>query len=375
MNRLSTVIAFLAVAPLAGCGSKTGLRIPDIAPDHVDATDAPDQVCVPDVIPLSRRSADVMFLVDRSNSMRANLSGHDAPPSRWSLLQSALTLALPPLEATLSFGATFYPQVQAGPATIEQACSTSVAVDVPPARNHSARILQVFHDTQPGGGTPTYLALRLVHDWFDAQPRSADPRYIVLATDGGPNCNGALDAATCPCTSRNPDTLANNCPGDPALGFDPMPGNCLDDVRTLGELRAVAGRGIPVFVIGIDDPTRADLTAVLDLMADAGGRPNLAGPERYYRIRVPQDLDTAFQAIERTIARCVFVTTRPPASFEALHLEMGTLELPRDVSHTNGWDVTDRTAGELTLFGATCDRVANEPSPGLVVRSGCDDAG
>ncbi|MEI8256468.1 MAG: vWA domain-containing protein, partial [Deltaproteobacteria bacterium] len=336
--RLSAVLS-VAFVSLAGCGAKTGLLVPDIAPDHIDATDAPDLVCLPDLIPLTRRTADVMFLIDRSNSMRADISGQDLPPSRWNVLEGALSRALPPLEATLSFGATFYPQVQLGPPSVEQACLTSVRVDIPPARNNSAAILRVFQNTEPGGGTPTYLALRLVHSWFDAQPATRDPRYIVLATDGGPNCNAALDAATCPCTSHDPTTMASTCPGDPAMGFDPMPSNCLDDGRTLGEMRAVAGVGIPVFVIGIDDPTRPDLTAVLNLMADAGGRPNLAGPERYYRIRVPMDLDTAFQAIERTIAQCTFVTTRAPASFDSIHLDLGTQELPRDATRTNGWDV------------------------------------
>ncbi len=368
-----TAVVPLALLSLGGCGSKTGLLIPDIAPDHIDATDAPDLVCRPSVIPLTRRTADVMFLVDRSSSMNANIAGEQLPPSRWDVLAGALSRALPPLEATLSFGATFYPRVQNPPASVEQACSTELRIDLATARNNSAAILRVFQNTAPGGGTPTYLALRLVHTWFDAQPASRDPRYIVLATDGGPNCNLALDAATCPCTSVDRDSGQATCPGD--MANDPMPANCLDDGRTLGEMRAVAGAGIPIFVIGIDDPTRPDLTAVLNLMADAGGRPNLAGPERYYRIRVPEDLDTAFQAIERTIAQCTFVTTRAPASFDSIHLDLGTQELPRDTSRTNGWDVTDRAAGEITLFGTACDRVARDPAPALTVRYGCDDAG
>ncbi len=364
---------FLSLAltlPLVACGSKTGLLIPDIAPDHIDATDSPDIVCVPDRIPLSRRTADVMFLIDRSSSMRFDLAGDEVPPSRWDVLHAALGRALPPVSSTLALGAAFFPQVVMDPNNATEACSTLSNVDITPARNNADRILSVFDQTRPGGGTPTFEGLRTVRNWFAGQPATRDPRYVVLATDGGPNCNGSLDPFSCVCTSVDPATHSPTCADNGGFAE-----NCLDDRRTLTEMMRLVVDGVPVFVIGIDDPSRPELIDVLNRMAVVGGRPNMTGATRYYSVRNPADLDTAFQNIERTIAQCTFVTTRAPASFDSIHLLLDGTELPRDTTHTNGWDVTDRGEGEISIFGTECDRIANDPMPQLVVQLGCDDAG
>jgi hypothetical protein len=99
------------------------------------------------------------------------------------------------------------------------------------------------------------------------------------------------------------------------------------------------------------------------------------GPS-FYSVRSPSDLDNAFTAIEQTIAQCTFTTTTPPPNFDTIHVLVGgTEELPRDTLHRNGWDVTDRTAGEITLFGSTCSAIARDPNAALTVRFGCEDGG
>jgi hypothetical protein len=356
-----------------GCGSKTGLIVPDIAHPPIDATDAPDLVCVPGTIPLVRSTADVMLLVDRSNSMRLNLDGMtDVLPTRWQVLDQALQRALPPLESTLSFGAVFFPRPPTQPnPPIEDLCGVLSDIDIAPGLNHANAILQVFQRTQPSGGTPTFLGLQLIRQWFDAHPGGRDPRYVVLATDGGPNCNLDLDFTTCDCTSRDARTGLPNC----ADAMSPV--NCLDDRRTLIEIGRLVSSGAPVFVIGIDDPTRPDLRDVLTRMAIQGGRPNMTsmGPS-FYSVRSPSDLDNAFTAIERTIAQCTFTTATPPPNFDTIRVLLGgNEELARDTSHTNGWDVTDRSAGEITLFGSACDRIARDANAMLTVRFGCEDGG
>ena len=362
---------------LAACGAKTGLLVPDIAPDHIDATDTfdhPDIVdiqCAPDIIPLNRRTADVMFVIDRSHSMDLDIAGDMVPPSRWNVLRDALAATLPAIDSTLSLGALFFPQVTDG-SDIMQSCTTLTTIDVRPARNNANTILNLFNTTQPGGGTPTAQAFGVVSNYFASQPASRDPRYIVLATDGGPNCNLTLDPNTCICTSRDTNNLPNCSNPDPTQD---LPFNCLDDVNTIAAMTSIVATGIPIFVIGIDDPNRPDLTAVLNHMAQVGGRPNMSGSTSYYSVRQQTDLTSAFQSIERTIAQCTFVTERRPASFDTIHLLLTGQELSRDPSHMNGWDVTDSANDEITLFGATCDRVAHDPAPMLTVRLGCDDGG
>src|SRR5690242_9382786 len=102
-------VLFLALISAPGCGAKTGLLLPDVAIDVVtdayyrdvrDVSDVTDvtadvpKVCVPGTFKLEPRHAEVMFLIDRSNSMNLTLDGMDRMPgavdSRWRVLNSVL---------------------------------------------------------------------------------------------------------------------------------------------------------------------------------------------------------------------------------------------------------------------------------------------
>lgn len=83
----SLTTALAATLTLAGCGAKTGLRVPDVPQDHVDVVDVPDAprpICVdvdPDagVVTVNLETqpqvsiADVFFIVDRTGSMEQEI--------------------------------------------------------------------------------------------------------------------------------------------------------------------------------------------------------------------------------------------------------------------------------------------------------------
>jgi hypothetical protein len=372
-------IPLLASSGLAGCGAKTGLLVPDVIrlPDVVDVVqDTGPEACVPGQFALARRSAEVLFAIDRSSSMRLTLDGMEVPQgdprARWRVLRDALATALPPFQNQLEMGAVFFPQPVDDSADLMTACTGLNTLDLAPALDNATPIVRIFDATNPGGGTPTYGALVLASDYLQNAPRNF-ARYIVLATDGGPNCNFGLNPNTCACTSLDPTTNLPDC------ASANLPYNCLDESNTVRVIdQTYRNRNIPVYVIGIPDSTRPDLSVVLNHMADAGGRPRLppgVAGDHFYSVRSPADLGTAFQGIQQTIVQCAFVTPSQPDDPDGITIYLDGSPLPHDPTQMNGWEWTDRGFGELTLFGAACARVVAEPNATLTARVGCHDGG
>jgi hypothetical protein len=357
MTRREMAGLVLAAFAAVSCGAKTGLLVPDasVEPDAgMDAgTDA--GVCVPGPLALERRGAQILFAIDRSNSMFDTLDGRPpAPgePRRWDLLRETLEVVLRDADPLLEFGAEFYPLPPPIATTPEEACRVDARIDLPPGRGTSDELLSFFRLTQPAGGTPTALGLKAARDYFESRPATRIPRFVVLATDGGPNCNPdtGIPHTRCVCTG-SPDM----CITDPNFG----PYNCLDDVRTIDVIRGLFEElHIPVYVIGMDDPTRPDLADVLDRMAIAGGRPREEpGERRFYSVRRPDDLRGALETITESISRCVFNLTPVPAADALVHVRVDGVFIPHDPTRTEGWDFTSASRSEITLFGGACERV------------------
>ena len=355
------ILVALSLALTLGCGAKTGLLIPD-ADLPFDAgmdagtdagIDAP--ICMPQPIALSRRGAQVMFVLDRSNSMDDTLQGDDREPddprpSRWDEVGRALSDVLRGGDPLLEVGAKIYPNVPDMIGSPEDACMVASGIDLAPGPGRVERFLDLIMSTVPAGGTPTASALGSVERFYTSRPAVGVPRFVVLATDGGPNCNPdpMPGPPECVCTGAPENCL------DPRFG----PFNCLDEGSTIDVIRRLNDLSIPVYVIGINDPTRPDLADVLDRMADAGGRPRATpGERRFYSVGRRDELEGALMTITSTIARCVFELDPVPPADATLAVAMDGLLIPQDGTRTEGWDFTAPDRSEITLFGGACARV------------------
>lgn len=336
--------AFVALLLLSGCGAKTGLLIPDSG-EPVDAgLDAGEDAgfFCPDVpVPLVRREVETVFLIDRSGSMSLTWDGRPGGvglPNRWTIVRDTLGSVLPPYDRELLFGAKLFPD--------GLDCQVTGGLDVAPQRDGVGPLLDLFDAYVPEGGTPAAVAIQNVLD--DLDPDSPNPRVFVIAMDGGPNCNDALDTSMCVCTSAR-----RACLEPPPDG----PQSCLDDARTLDVVRSAnEEQGVPVVVVGIDDPTRPDLSDFLDEMAIAGGLPRNDGADRrFYSAREPEDLGVAFNSIAELISRCVLSVPEPPPEGSTVSVQVNGVPLPRDESQMEGWDWTDEARGAMAFFGSTCD--------------------
>lgn len=350
-----------SVVAIASCGSRTGLwgadslgALPDgggadaLVDGGVDGAVA----CTPGRFTFVLATAQLMFVVDRSGSMAFSLDGRqpdsrgNLPPgvmSRWDTLRDALFATITPFDNALAMGAKFYPEESPpGPAPADEACRTDVGVGIAPARGNSASIINVFDTTQPNGGTPTSEAIRLAAQYIQGTRGVA--RTMVVATDGAPNCNGDLDQRRCTCTS-----VTGNCATAPGGEF-----NCLDDTRTINVVRDVfQNLKIPVYVIGIGSTERPAFLKVLDDMAIAGGRPRPAAP-RHYNVQTSAEMKAALGAISDSVAKCTYLTPSAPTDPNAISVEIDGKSIPRDPSHTNGWDWVDQAFGTLAFFGGAC---------------------
>lgn len=355
-------VVVIALALLAGCGAKTGLTIPDVpmdAPPIPDAPDAPDTppICIPGEFEIVPASADVVFVIDRSGSMRQAIDGDEMRPRaewRWTLLGEALEVAFSRFDDRVRVGGEFYPdemEMTIPPPPPAEACRSSSGIDVPISATGEAAILATFPRTDPFGGTPTAVA---VAEAAAALRRAGSPRrFIVLATDGGPNCNDRLDARTCVCTSA--------MPGDCAVDLDLGRYACLDDTRTVRTISEAAGAGTPVFVIGIEPTGRPELTDVLERMAVAGGRPRMVPGERaFYSVASEAELAEALDAITGSISRCGFVSPSVPVDESTFSIEIDGVPVAR-----TAWEWVDRARGELELGAEACAR-ASRPGARIV---------
>ena len=362
---LSAGLFTSAIALVAACGSRTGLfgSDPGVDPNALldgavrDGQTPDGQVpCTPGRFDFVLATAQLMFVIDRSGSMNFALDGRrpsevtkQLPPgvlSRWETLRDALFQTITPFDNALAMGAKFYPEVIADPNNPGEgdACRTDTGVGIAPARNNASSIIDVFDATSPLGGTPTAEALRLAAQYLGGARTVA--RTIILATDGAPNCNGALNNFTCVCTSATAPC------SDPRSG---APENCLDDTRTINTARDIFEvQKIPVYVIGIGGTEDPAFISVLDSLAVAGGRPRPTTP-KHYNAQSSAELKASLQSIGDSIAKCTYLTPSAPTDPNAINVEINGKPVRRDPTHTNGWDWVDQAFGTLAFFGPSCD--------------------
>ena len=363
---LHGAIVCTVLGAVASCGSRTGLfgpelselvdgavDIPDVRPDRDGRADAPVDApidvieeplgCVPGTFAFTLATPQLMFVLDRSGSMNWTLTGTTHAPfgqARWNVLEDSLMHVITPFSDEIAMGARFFPAVNATGFEPFACIQDTPARAISPALGNAGKILDVFQSSVPNGGTPTAVALQ--HAAQDISSSRAVARAMVVATDGAPNCNGALDGATCACTGAGPNDCSSQSGGT----------NCLDNVRTVQTITDIfANRKIPVYVIGIG--VIRGFGSTLDAMAVAGGRPRNTSP-RYYPAETPAEMTAAFTAVRDSVAKCSYITPSSPVDPNAITVEINGVSVVRDPTHSDGWDWLDQDFGHLQLFGSAC---------------------
>ena len=343
MNHRGQRGRFAATAAFAGglilvasCGARTGLPVPaDKLLDTQDASDAAPVACTPGSFTLAKALPTVMFVIDRSGSMSTRFS---TAGSRWSVLTSGLAKALPSVDGTMQIGALLFPSVSAGRGDLS--CAVPGAADLLPKTGNVKPLLYAMEAHGPGGATPTAAALDVANAALLSVRSSRSARAMVLATDGGPNCNGALNPQTCTCAD-----LGSGCRRNAS--------QCLDDARTVARIASYASKGVPTYVIGIGNDAAS---VTLDAMANAGGRPQ-SGAHAYYAATSEPELDAALVTIRDAVGACTYLTPSVPDAQGRISLSIDGKPVPFDAANGGAW--SDQTNGEIVLSGAACKLVTS----------------
>ena len=341
------VLMLTAVGAVAwlGCGARTGLLAPDVAVDAGGGGSggvAP-VACTDGTIPLVRADPTLMFVVDRSGSMGGHLGMSNGQASRWSILTDALSSTLPPVDASMAIGALLYPSQN--DLVGHMTCAVAGVPDLLPAKGNVGPLLLLMSQTMPGGATPTADAIQVAAGALIGVRAASTARALVLATDGGPNCNLALDSSVCRCANAT-----QSCQGKPNM--------CLDDARTVKEIADIEATGLPTYVIGIQDEGDDSFTDVLNAMADAGGRAKADGVLHYYAARSAVELNEALSAIRDQVGACTFLTTSVPDTKGTIVMRLNGAIVPYDAAGLEGWTWANKSNGEVALRGAVCAAAA-----------------
>jgi hypothetical protein len=191
---------------------------------------------------------------------------------------------------------------------------------------------------------------------------------VLLAIDGGPNCNDELtcDVETCTGNIDRGVTMPEFC-GEAA---DPGQNFCLDDTRTIAQVRALSDVGITTLVVGIPGSDLAPYVAVLDALADEGGAPASNSSPMYYQVQDAGDLsDTLNRLTANLVTNCELVLEEAPPDNDEVNVFVDD-----EVVYKNedGWAFDDDdNPTRIILQGETCSRIEMEGVQNLTVEYGC----
>lgn len=189
------------------------------------------------------RCPNVMLVLDRSGSM-ADPPDANGMTSKWELLQDAVHKVVGQYGDRVPFGLQMFTFSALG-FPDDNTCYAQTRIDVEPAHGTAARILQLIDAAMPDGGTNTGEAIRRAN--ADAALRdSTRKNYIILITDGDPNCNSKDQCLSC------------------NAGY------------TISQIAAAAANNIHTFVVGFDGQSGVS-PANLNAMAKAGLEPQNMG--------------------------------------------------------------------------------------------------
>jgi len=221
----------------------------------------------------------MMLVVDKSGSMDFDINA-DAKCStpgcrtRWQDLTTAMDAFLATSRRSAHLGMVPYPVTTAcGAAGLGDITAQGVQLNV--SRDDDLVSLDATADAIntslagifPNGGTPTGASLRMLTGYAPLVTKGASSRYVLLLTDGLPNCNDDYATSTldCFCTTSNALQPANTC--------STIAGNaCLDQDGTIAAIEELKALGVKTIVVGFG-PTTANSANRLTLsaMARAGG--------------------------------------------------------------------------------------------------------
>jgi hypothetical protein len=279
---------------------------------------------------------DILIIQDKSGSMKNNDSDQSCKngcgaSAKWAEVSAALTQVVTNTDMTINWGIKFFSD--------NNACSASGAPAVAVGPGNGANVSGAIAGTSPGGNTPTRDAITSGAAYM-ATLTDTNPKYLLLATDGLPNCPVGCSSMSSPSSSCT------------------MTDNPSEDMAAEQAVATALGMGFKTFVIGIGNVTSA--VATLNQMALNGGEAQTGGTTSYFAATDPTALQNALNAIIGAVASCNISLSGAPQGFTNVAVSAdtssGTIQISQDP--TNGWSYSPDMKSVI-LNGTSCDNLKN----------------
>ncbi|HCF61861.1 MAG TPA: hypothetical protein DFS52_28175 [Myxococcales bacterium] len=308
----------------------------------------------------------LMLVVDKSGSMNDSASA-ESTTTKWDDLVAAFADPSSGFLTTsrdqLHFGLTLFPS--------SMACDPGrIVVPLSTYRHNADQVVSRLASTVPEGGTPTSLSLQVAATdprLVDAEPEH--PRFVMLLTDGLPNCNDSNAGLCAGCRSNTASCGSQSgCrPTEPPYDlceprpFDGAP--CLDEENLVGAIEELRAKGIVTLVIGFGRATASgNASRVLNRAAVEGGHPRQGATESYYQANTVEELKGFLEELLREFP-CELALAPKPTAANLVTVNVrdskagaggdNILKLGRD------WEFTGEDLGGIRLLGGWCNLVQN----------------
>jgi hypothetical protein len=348
----------------------------------------------------TKRQVNILLLIDRSASMDAPPedavtavggaggttgasegqggvagSANAAEPTKWDLLKQQLVSSLDAVKDELHFGMELFPYAE-GVDLDEFPCQMpdepTVQVPIAPGDEALPEIESVLDDTSPGGNTPISVALEYALSYYTTGDGAAleGDKYVLLATDGGPNCNSEASCGA--------DRCIQNLAGQECTWVEDgnccaeLPEYCIDDGPTIEAIEALAEEGIGTFILGI--PGSELYADYLDQFADAGLQGRTGADEHYFKVEAAGNMEGLSEVLSsitgELVKTCILELDPAPPDSGRVNVYIDGEVVPKEGD--DGWGIFMGTdPPHIELKGATCTRMMTEGADRVSVEYGC----
>ena len=357
-------------APSAQAGTGGGGSGPDLGDAAVD----PSGPCGDDRIPAVENPPNLSFIIDHSASMGEELAGSGL--SKYENARIALSHVLKAIGHRVNYGATIFPGLDGGTGCEAGDQLMKVAAGDPPSYALAGKtgprlrdLLQRLTIADVDGGTPVAATLDEMRSTLSLL--SGDT-FVVLITDGAPNCNREL---SCGADACGPNIEGRSVAGAACSGgfncCEPSAENpsanlsCVDSAASVTAVAALSEIGIKTFVVGM--PGSEPYVDLLNMMADVGGtaRP---GALKYYLVEDTSELEASLKAIAASVAIACEIPLDyepPDPDYVNVYFDGSLVEYdPED-----GWDWTD--TGHVLIHGQACEQLSAGDVLEVQILAGC----
>ena len=272
---------------------------------------------IPIILKKKGEVPDLFMVVDISGSMMMPIDLFNlAKGTKWQIMRKVLTNLVDSYKTNIRFGLSLYPS--------DNSCGAG-KIDVPLQTGNHPAVKSKLTSNSPRGNTPIYTTLAKVNTYLKSVPLTKGARYVMLATDGMPNCGAASDTDT--------------------------------SKETLAEVVKLATGATKVFIVGFGGIVNGN-SSFLNQLAAAGKAPNPKGPNKFYSAANEKQLKDALFAIAGGIIppNCTYTLTSKPQDLEKVTVKFDGVAVPRNLSNKDGWNYTSNNT-EITFYGSYCTKL------------------